>query len=62
MPPARRMGPPAKPKNVKATFSRILKYLVGQNKLLLVLVLLLVVASSAAQVVGASMLKPLIDD
>lgn len=62
MPPVRRMGPPAKPKNVKATFSRILKYLVGQNKLLLVLVLLLVVASSAAQVVGASMLKPLIDD
>ena len=56
------MGPPAKPKNVKATFGRILKYLVGQNKLLLVLVLILVLAGSAAQVVGASMLKPIIDN
>ncbi len=62
MPPPRRMGPPAKPKNIKATFGRILKYLVGQNKLLLLLVLILVLASSAAQVIGASMLKPIIDD
>ena len=42
MPPGRQMGPPAKPKNIKATFGRILKYLVGQNKLLLLLVLILV--------------------
>ncbi len=61
MPPVR-MRAPAKPKNIKGTLGRIIKYLVGQNKFLLVLVLLLVVASSAAQVVGASMLKPIIDD
>ncbi len=61
MPPAR-MGVPAKPKNIKATLGRIIGYLVGQNKLLLGLVLVLVLASSAAQVIGASMLKPIIDD
>ncbi len=61
MPPGR-MGPPAKPKNAKATFGRILKYLVGQNKLLLLLVFILVLASASAQVIGASMLKPIIDN
>jgi hypothetical protein len=40
MPPPR-MGAPAKPKNAKATLGRILKYLVGQNKILLLLVLLI---------------------
>ena len=61
MPPMR-MRTPAKPKDAKKTLGRIIKYLVGQNKLLLVLVLLLVLASSAAQVIGASMLKPIIDN
>ncbi len=61
MPPPK-MRVPAKPKNIKATLGRILKYLVGQNKILLLLVLLLVLLSSGAQVAGASMLKPIIDD
>lgn len=56
------MRVPAKPKDVKGTFTRILKYLVGQNKLLLLVVLALVLFSSAAQVIGASMLKPIIDN
>ncbi len=60
--PPRRMGPPAKPKNIKATLGRIIKYLVGQNKLLLFIVLALVLISSATQVIGASLLKPIIDD
>lgn len=61
MPPVK-MRTPAKPKNAKAALSRIIKYLVGQNKALLIVVLLLVLASSAAQVIGASMLKPIIDN
>ncbi len=60
--PPQKMRVPAKPKNVKATLGRILQYLVGQNKILLLLVLLLVLLSSGAQVAGASMLKPIIDD
>ncbi len=62
MPPVRRMGPPAKPKNVKGTLARILKYLVGQNKALLAVVFVLVVVSASTQVIGASLLRPIIDD
>ncbi|MBE6701718.1 MAG: ABC transporter ATP-binding protein [Ruminococcaceae bacterium] len=60
--PPRRMGPPAKPKNIKKTFGRIFKYLVGTNKAVLFLVFALVIFSSSAQVIGSSMLKPIVDN
>ena len=59
MPPPKR--PPEKPKNVFKTLKRIFSYLSG-NKLLLVFFFIGVVVSSLAQVYGAALLKPIIDD
>ncbi len=59
MPPPKR--PPEKPKNVFKTLKRIFSYLSG-NKLLLVFFFIGVVVSALAQVYGAALLKPIIDD
>ena len=59
MPPPKR--PPEKPKNVFKTLGRIFSYLSG-NKLLLVIFFLGIVVSALAQVAGAAMLKPVIDE
>ena len=51
-------GPPAgfKPKNTKATFSRLLAYL-GKSKFLLILVFIFVVFSSLASIIGTSFVE-----
>ena len=59
MPPPKR--PPEKPKNVFKTLKRIFSYLSG-NKLLLVFFFVGIVVSALAQVYGAALLKPVIDD
>ncbi len=61
MPPMRRMGKPAKPKDTKATIRRILSYML-RRKLLLLAVMIFVLISSLAGVIGTYMLRPIIND
>jgi ATP-binding cassette subfamily B protein len=64
MPSPRGRGPGVRsferPKNFKAGFSRLLKYL-DRSKLLVALVVLLLLVSSAAMLAGSYFLKPLIN-
>ena len=50
-----------KPKDLRGTLSKLMRYL-GRYKALLVLVVILLMVSSACTVVGSYMLKPLIND
>ncbi|MBO5754741.1 MAG: ABC transporter ATP-binding protein, partial [Clostridia bacterium] len=59
MPPPKR--PPEKPKNVFKTLKRIFSYLSG-DKFLLVLFFLGIIVSALAQVYGAALLEPVIED
>ena len=51
----------AKPKNTKATFGRIMKYM-GSNKLLLLIVFVMLVSSTACTILASYQLRPIIDD
>ncbi len=51
----------AKPKNTKATFGRIMKYM-GSNKLLLFFVFLMLILSTACSILASYQLRPIIDD
>lgn len=51
----------SKPKNTKATFSRIMQYM-GSNKLLLFTVFLMLVASTTLNILASYQLRPIIDD
>lgn len=63
MPPMgpRGKGPAEKPKDVKKTFSRILKY-IGKSKGLLFVVFLSLVLSTVCQMAASYWLKPILDD
>lgn len=50
-----------KPKNTKATFLRLLKYL-GKSKYLLLLVFVMVAVSSVSVIIGTSFIKSITDD
>jgi len=59
MPPAKR--PPEKPKNVLGTLKRIFSYL-SESRFLLIAVFVCIALTSLSQVIGGSLLKPVIDD
>lgn len=50
----------SKPKNAKATFSRIMQFM-GKNKLLLFIVFLMLVASTVCTIMASYQLQPIID-
>ena len=55
------MGNPRKPKNTKATFSRLLGYL-GRSKVMLLFVFIFVALSALAGIIGTSFVKTITDD
>lgn len=63
MPPMgpRGKGPAEKPKDIKKTFSRILKY-IGKSKGLLFVVFISLVLSTVCQMAASYWLKPILDD
>ena len=54
-------GPVQKPKDMKATLRKLMRYL-GKYRLLLLMVIVLLVVSSACSVGGSYLIKPLIND
>ena len=63
MPPMGPRGkrPAEKPKDIKKTFSRILKY-IGKSKGLLFVVFISLVLSTVCQMAASYWLKPILDD